>query len=216
MAMLHNELWRYFIKAGNNIAYPGSGIQYVAETDGFGMHGLMVADKKFYMNGGQVGDDFLKMFQYDLLEGNANTVLNNPYSIVLTESTAKALFGKEDPLNKVVRFDNKNNLKVTGVLKDIRSNSTLQFSYVVPFSYLEATDSFVKQARTAGFGWTNFAVYVKLKPGISYAQVEPKIKNLEKTETDNSMSMTTNIMFDPIANWHLMINSTKAKLSAAL
>ena len=59
-------------------------IESVAETDGFGMHGLMVADKKFYTNGGQVGNDFLKMFQYDLLEGNANTVLNNPYSIVLT------------------------------------------------------------------------------------------------------------------------------------
>ena len=123
-------------------------IQYVAETDGFGLHGLTVANKKFYLNGGQVGNDFLKMFQYDLLEGKTNTVLNNPYSIVLTESTAKALFGKEDPLNKVVRFDNKNDLKVTGVLKDIPSNSTLQFNYLVPFSYLESTDDFVKLART--------------------------------------------------------------------
>jgi putative ABC transport system permease protein len=56
------------------------------------------------------------MFQYDLLEGNANTILNTPYSIVLTQSTAKALFGNKDPLNKVVRFDNENDLKVTGVL----------------------------------------------------------------------------------------------------
>ena len=186
-------------------------IQYVAETDGFAMHGLMVADKKFYINGGQVGDDFLKIFRYELLEGNANTVLKNPYSIVLTQSTAKALFGKEDPLNKIVRFDNKNDLKVTGVLKDIPSNSTLQFSYLVPFSYLESTDSFVKQARTAGFGWTNFAVYVKLKPGISYAQVEPKVRNLEKMETDNSMSMTTNIMLDPVEHWHLYDKFEKGK-----
>src|SRR5437868_7776125 len=43
-------------------------IQYVAETDGLSMHGLMVGDKKLYINGGQVGDDFLKIFQYDLLE----------------------------------------------------------------------------------------------------------------------------------------------------
>src|SRR5436190_13385498 len=46
-------------------------IQYVAETDGFSMHGLMLADKKLYSNGGQVAGDFLKMFQYDLLKGNA-------------------------------------------------------------------------------------------------------------------------------------------------
>jgi len=187
-------------------------IQYVAETDGFGMHGLKVANKKFYLNGGQVGNDFLRMFQYDLLEGNANTVLNNPYSIVLTQSTAKTLFGNEDPLNKIVRFDNKNDLKVTGVLKDIPSNSTLQFSYLVPFSYLESTDDFVKLARTKGFGWTNFTVYVKLKPGISYAQVAPKVRDLEKTETDNFMSMATNIILDPVANWHLYESFDKGKL----
>src|SRR5436190_12998132 len=186
-------------------------IQYVAETDGFGMHGLKVGDKKFYINGGQVGNDFLKMFQYNLLEGNANTVLNNPYSIVLTQSTAKALFGKENPLNKVVRFDNKNDLKVTGVLKDIPANSTLQFSYLVPFSYLESTDSWVKLARTKGFGWTNFTTFVQLKPGISYAQVAPKIKDIQKTETDNSISMTTNIILAPIENWHLYDNFDRGK-----
>ncbi|MBV9962792.1 MAG: ABC transporter permease [Parafilimonas sp.] len=188
-------------------------IQYVAETDGFGMHGLKAGDKKFYINGGQVANDFLKIFKYELLEGNENAVLNNPYSIVLTQSTAKALFGNEDPINKVVRFDNKNDLKVTGVLKDIPSNSTLQFSYLVPFSYLESTDDFTKIARTKGFGWTNFMVFVKLKPGISYAQVEPKIRDLEKTETDNFMSMKTNIILDNVANWHLYENFDKGKLT---
>ena len=72
-------------------------IEYVAETDGGGMHGLMVADKKLYTKWAiRLAADFLKMFQYALLEGNANTVLKNPYSIVLTQSTAKALFGNED------------------------------------------------------------------------------------------------------------------------
>ncbi|HVX27437.1 MAG TPA: ABC transporter permease, partial [Parafilimonas sp.] len=188
-------------------------VQYVAETDGFSMHGLKVDNKKFYIKGGQVGSDFLKMFQYTLLEGNANDVLNNPYSIVLTQSIAKALFGNKDPINKVVRFDNKNDLKVTGVLKDIPSNSTLQFSYLVPFSYLESTDDFTKTARTKGFGWTNYMVFVKLKDGISYAQVEPKIKDLEKTETDNFMSMKTNIILDNVANWHLYENFDKGKLT---
>ncbi len=210
------QVRRNFYGNGDTITYGGTSlklvnalrsqvpeIQYVAETDGFGMHGLMAGDKKFYIEGGQVGGDFLKMFQYNLLEGNITDALSNPYSIVLTESTAKALFGKADALNKTVRFDNKNDLKVTGVLKDIPSKSTLQFSYLVPFSYLESTDAFVKQARTAGFGWTNFKTFVKLKPGISYAQVAPKIKDLEKTETDNSMSMATNIIINPVENWHL-------------
>lgn len=178
-------------------------IEYLAETDGFGSHGLMVGDKKFYLDGGQVGADFLKIFRYGLLEGDAGTVLTDPYSIVLSESTAKALFGKENALYKIVRFDNKHDLKVTGVLKDFPGNSSLQFKYLVPFSYLESTDDFVKQARTKGFGWTNFTTYVKLKPGITYAQIEPRIRNLQKTETDNEMSMATNIMLHPLQKFHL-------------
>jgi len=191
-------------------------IQYVAETDGFAMHGLMAEEKKFYILGGQVAGDFLKMFQYDLLEGNANTVLANPYSIVLTESTAKALFGKEDALNKTVRFDNKNDLKVTGILKDVPSNSTLQFKYLVPFSYLESSDDFTHRARSAGFGWTNFQVFVKLKPGSSFGQVARKVRDLEKTETDNSMSMTTNIILDPMEQWHLYTNFKNGKAVGGL
>jgi putative ABC transport system permease protein len=218
------QVRRNFFGNGDTVTYGGTSlkladvlrnqipeIEFVAETDGGGQHGLMVGDKKYYINGNQVSGDFLTLFQYPLLEGDAKTVLRNPYSIVLTQSTAKALFGNEDPINKTIRFDNKNDLKVTGVLKDIPSNSTLQFSYLVPFSYWETTNDFVKQARTAGFGWTNFAVYVKLKHGTSYAQVEPKVRNLEKTEKDNSMSMTTNIMLDPVENWHLYNEFEKGK-----
>src|SRR5258708_30390133 len=98
-------------------------IEHVAESDWMGPHGLMVGNKKFYMNGAQTGGDFLKMFQYPLLQGNANIVLKDPYSIVLTRSTAKTLFGNENPINKTVRFDNKNDLKVTGILKDLTVNS---------------------------------------------------------------------------------------------
>ena len=114
-------------------------IEYVAQSDWMSPHGLMVGDKKLYISGAQAGGDFLKMFQYPLVYGNANTVLKDAYSIVLTESTAKALFGNENPVNKTVRFDNSNNLKVTGVLKDVPANSTIQFNFIVPFSYIEQT-----------------------------------------------------------------------------
>src|SRR5450432_4569844 len=74
------------------------GIKYVVQTDWMGSHGLVVGDKKLYINGAMAGSDFLKAFQFPLLEGNADQVLKDPYSIVLTESSAKALFGTEDPV----------------------------------------------------------------------------------------------------------------------
>src|SRR5260221_5116295 len=73
------------------------GIKYVAQTDWMGPHGLVVGEKKVYLSGGMAGADFLNIFAYPLVKGTAENVLKDPYSIVLTESTAKSLFGDEDP-----------------------------------------------------------------------------------------------------------------------
>ena len=163
----------------------GSDFKYVVLST-WSMNSLVASgDKKVNEQGNYMETDAPDMLSLDLVAGTRKS-FSTASTVLLSQSTAKALFGNEDPLNKVVRFDNKNDLKVTGVLKDIPANSTLQFNYLVPFSYWESTNDFVKTARTKGFGWTNFAVYVKLKPGISYAQVEPKVRNLEKTETDTN------------------------------
>ena len=155
------------------------------------------------MTGSQAAGDFLKMFPYPLLQGSPAEVLKQPY-FVLTESTAKALFGDQDPMNKRVRFDNKNDLTVTGILKDIPANSTFQFNFLVPFSYYEANNEYVKNARHANFEWNGFRTFVKLKPGISFAQVSAKIKNIEKVDKDNIMSSQTNVLLQPMQNWHLL------------
>jgi putative ABC transport system permease protein len=178
-------------------------IEYVSETDWFGSHGLKSADKKLYTNGGQVQEDYLKLFQFKLLQGNAGTVLKNPYSIVLTESTAKALFGNEDPINKTIRFDNTNDLTVTGVLKDLPASSSIRFNFLVPFSYYEQTTPWVKNMRSMPFGSGNaFQIFLKLKPGVSYAQIAPKIKDIEKGENDPN-AKTTDVILQPIKDWNL-------------
>ena len=63
-------------------------IEYVAESDWMGSQGLMAGDKKIYVYGGIVGSDFLKMFRFPLLKGDAATAMKDAYSIVLTRSTA--------------------------------------------------------------------------------------------------------------------------------
>jgi putative ABC transport system permease protein len=112
------------------------GVKYVTHTDWIKKHGLLAGETKLYLNGAMAGSDFLKIFRYPLLKGSAEKVLNEPYSIVLTESTARTLFGSTDPMNKIVRIDNRHDLKVTGILRDVPKNSTLQFNYIVPFQHL--------------------------------------------------------------------------------
>jgi ABC-type antimicrobial peptide transport system permease subunit len=187
-------------------------IKYVAETNWPAQHSLVAGDKKLYRWGMTVGEDFLKMFQYPLLTGNAATVLKDPFSIVLTQFTAKALFGNEDPINKMIRIDNRNDVKVVGVLKDIPENSTIQFSYLLPFSYAEQTEKSTKRSRTE---WTNYSYpqYIQLQPGVTYAQIAPKIKDIVKAHDPNAK---IELILHPMEQWRLYAYFKNGKVEGGL
>ncbi len=72
-------------------------IRYAAHTDWMGTHDLLVGDKKVYLPGAMAEEDFFKIFRYPVLKGNINTALAEPYSIVLTESTAGLFLTKPIP-----------------------------------------------------------------------------------------------------------------------
>jgi putative ABC transport system permease protein len=180
------------------------GIKYVAETDwvGWQWHSLLVGDKKLYLNGGAASPDFLKIFQYPFIKGDAKNALTDPYSIVLNESTAKALFGNADPINKFIRIDNQQNLKVTGVIKDIPKNATKQFTFLTPFSFKEQTETWMKTARTT---WTNnsFNAFVELESGVTLEQIAPKIKNLVYEHSPQMRPAKPEVILHPVKDWHL-------------
>jgi hypothetical protein len=77
------------------------------------------------------------MFSFPLIAGNAENALDDPNSVLLTESMAKKYFGNEDPVGKILRFNNKVDVKVTGVLKNVPHNSDLNFNYLCPINLLK-------------------------------------------------------------------------------
>lgn len=181
-------------------------IAYVAESDWTANHGLNVGDKKLYINGAVSGTDIFKIFQYSFLEGNATSAFKDPYSIVLTQSLAKSLFGNENAMNKAVRFDNAHDLRVTGIIKDVPRNASFSFNYVVPSSYVYATNPSIKTDGLSTFSNNNLQIFIKLKPGISYAQVASKIRNIEHTEKGNINAMNSYVTLQPMTRWHLYSN----------
>lgn len=104
--------------------------------------------------------NFFQFFSFRLLKGNPATVLADPLSIVMTESTAKKYFGNEDPMGKVVDFNKKMQLKVTGIAADVPANSHLEFDIIVPTANWEH-EPFFNQ-------WTanGMMVYVQLNPAV--------------------------------------------------
>ena len=79
-----------------------------------------------------IGEDAINMFSIKILDGDKNP-LHDPYSIVLTDETAKILFGNENPIGKMVKLDNEINLKVTAVVNKQPKNSSLSYDYLIPF-----------------------------------------------------------------------------------
>jgi hypothetical protein len=87
-------------------------------------HILTYGENKLKKDGHTVSEGFFDMFSWKFIKGTPATALPDAYSIVLTQSTAKALFGNDDPINKIIKVDNEYDAKVTAIVADVPGNST--------------------------------------------------------------------------------------------
>ena len=121
--------------------------------------------------------NFLQIFNYPLLSGNVATALSSPNSVVLTEKTAKKYFGSADAATgKTIYIDNDikgSNLLVTGILKNIPSNSHLQPDMLIPMAQYD-------KANNPIHGWTNFDVYVYFQLKDAVAPTASNLSNINK------------------------------------
>lgn len=157
-------------------------------------------------------EEFLTMFEYPLLKGNATQVLKEPYSIVITESMGKALFGNDDPIGKMIRLDNKDELKVTGVLRDVPKNSSFEFDALLPWK-LNETREWVKRNHD-NWGNYSFQVFLETTSPEAKADVERKIKDLltRHGETD----VPHDLFLHPMLDWRLYSNFENGKSSGGM
>lgn len=176
-------------------------------TDWGGKHLLTVGENGIRKRGYYAGEEFLMMFEFPLLKGEPSQVLAEPYAIVLSESTAKALFGNEDPINKTVRLNNKDELKVTGILQDVPKGSSFQFDFLLPWK-LYQTNEWVKRNED-NWGNYSFQVYVELNSSSSEATVENKIGDLL---TRHGQDDFPHVFFlHPLKRWRLYSNFENGK-----
>jgi len=140
-------------------------------------HLLTVGETKVIKDGYWVSEEFLEMFQFPVIRGDVSTSLDNPSSIVITESAAKSLFGDEDPIGKSIRVDDKDNLMVTALLKDVPKNSSFQFEYLLPWKYRYQSQQWIKD-NTENWGNNSFQVFIELDDKANMASVENNIQDM--------------------------------------
>lgn len=117
---------------------------------------------------------FLKMFNYTVLEGDVETMLSEPLSIVLTESKARAYFGDVDPMGKTLEIiaPYKASVQVTGILKDIPDNTHYSFDMLVSDKTLADGHDY------NNWDWNNYYVYIKSEKLVDLPVFEAKINDI--------------------------------------
>ncbi|MEM8965017.1 MAG: ABC transporter permease [Bacteroidota bacterium] len=149
--------------------------------------------------------EFFNIFTFPFIEGDPITALNAPNSLVLTESTAKKYFGNEDPIGKILNFDNEIDMKVTGVVKDVPNNSHFRFTMLCSFVTLE--NYFGQEYMTSNWGSNNFSTYILLPEGYNSEELQAQFPSfIDKHLTGNSdvpASQWTALQLWPLTNIHL-------------
>lgn len=120
--------------------------------------------------------EFFSMFSFPLLKGNKQMALSDPFSVVISEDMEKKFFPDDDALNKSLIMGDTLNFKVTGVMKNIPSNSHIQADMIISFSTYSSLDhSFNFED---GWGNINMRNYVLLKEGTDFNLFAEKAKNI--------------------------------------
>src|SRR3984957_20257188 len=142
------------------------------------------------------------MFSYPLLKGDRATVLSNTNNVLLTQETAIKYFGKEDPIGKILRKDDSENVVVTGVLADIPANSDLQFDVLLPMASLTRSNGDLKNNV-----WDNFNFYNYIQLDKTFDPTKENIAKLEKQMfrifAPHSPGFKVDFQLQPLTGIHL-------------
>jgi putative ABC transport system permease protein len=199
------------VQTWTNVPYPladelrksyGSNFKYLVMSAGTGNHILTMGDKKLTEWGSYFEPRAPDLLGLKMIAGTRNS-LTDPTSILLSASTAKAYFGDADPINKVLKIDNRDNVKVTGVYQDLPANSTFSGYAFLATWQIYYQNSWVRSVIDT---WrpNAFRIYVRMADNADMAAVSLKIRDvkLHKVSTELAKHKPALFLF-PMNKWHL-------------
>ncbi|HTB25787.1 MAG TPA: ABC transporter permease [Puia sp.] len=170
-------------------------------------HILSFDQKKLIKPGNFMDPEVLKLFSIRLLKGGPSA-LNDPHSILLSASLAKAFFADADPVGQILRMDDSLFIKVTGVYEDFPYNSTFRdISFLAPWDLYEYFDPETRYNRHS-WGDNNWQVFIELADHADMEKVSAKIRTIKADNdpwldsTGHNMN-TSELFLHPMSRWHL-------------
>ncbi len=145
-----------------------------------------------------VDPGFFSLFTFPFIKGDKDSALGHPNSMAITQSVAKKYFGRENPIGKILKMDNRLDFIVTGIIADIPSNSHLQFDMVVPFVVVEKLGWI-----TDAWDFSMALTYIRLEGSADYRDFERKIADLVKNYDQDT---NIELFLKPLTRIYLFTN----------
>ncbi|TWI98817.1 MacB-like protein [Mucilaginibacter frigoritolerans] len=167
-------------------------------------HTLSVGEKKITSSGSFMEADAPSMFTLKMIKGTG-TGLADPSSVLLSNSLSKKLFGDADPINKIIKLDGKNGLKVIGVYSDLPENTTLhqrEIYFIGSWEYY--TTNILSKSNLTDWGENDAQLFVQLAEHANMARISEKIRNIKLNHIDKSdLKYKPQLFLQPMNKWHL-------------
>jgi putative ABC transport system permease protein len=147
-----------------------------------------------------VDDNFFSVFSFPLLTGSPKTALSELHSVVLSEDMAEKYFGTTNAIGKNIELEIEGKFElfvVTGVTKKAPQNSSIKFSMLLPFKYLEEVHP------DNGWMWVSYPTYFLLNPKSNTALIETKMAAVFETEAKEEIALNTQAGYHDKFIWGL-------------
>lgn len=173
------------------------GVKYTSHSTYPRPNLVTVGDKRLSSKVVFTDPNFLKILDYKFIKGNPTEVLKDINTIVLTKSFAEKLFGNEDPINKTIKFENQDVLKVSAVIEDAPANSSIIFECLVPWALFEKRESWAKEVN---WGNNMCLTIVQLQDNKFFAPANAMMEGIYKR---NQKDNEAKALLHPLTKWHL-------------
>lgn len=164
--------------------------------------GMVTLGTTRYMEKGYAFADeqFTSVFDYQWKAGNPKTALQAPNSVVLTESIARKYFGNKDPMGQVIQVDDMKGLKVTGLIKDLPSNTHFPFIFLISFETIKSqmTDAMKNFYQIMG----GSHAYIVLPAHYNIGQVNSRLKAFIAKNWGNDIANESSLLMQPLKEIH--------------
>jgi ABC-type antimicrobial peptide transport system permease subunit len=181
----------------------GSDFKYVVQSSWNDQHTLTYGEKKLLKSGSFFEPEVAEMFSLKMVKGTRNG-LKEPYSILLSESVAKAYFGNEDPMNKTLKLDNSVDVKVTGVYEDLPFNTSFRnLTFILPWELYLIREKWIKEMENP---WgSNFTqTFAQLADNAGLEKTSAKIKDVKfNAVKETERRFKPAVFLHPMSKWHL-------------